>query len=420
MKRGSALVMALWTIAVLSLMAITFAYEARQQSGINLYVQRRYQTERLIDSGKVIAEMLLCTYPQAEAWTEDQDEAEMLEKDAWFREKQDLKETGQVAVGPVVLDPENPEAGIVSIDISASNSGDEGIININEFYDGAEGSTEQVMTERWWMIFKAHNIPEELDTPRDGSINLWNILIASWKDWRDEDGTVTTIDGRECGAEDEWYEELEEKYKKNLDDAEVDELRRRPRNGPIPDVRELEYVRGFRDYPQVLTGGVINPWADEKEQIEVEGIMRLFCTEGSAKINVNNCGSETALMTIPGVYARQDIDRDDVAEETREIAKAIVTALRTEPVDSTGARAVRGTWPFKDFDDMLKRLDEVPGSTVRSTDIDAEARNYLEFSAGQDTIFKLKITAWCSGMSKTVNAQCYVKDNKVRYVRWSE
>lgn len=419
MKRGSALVLALWTIAVLSLMAIAFSYEARQQSGINMYVQRRYRVERLIDSGKVIADMLLTTYPQVQAWTEDQDEAEMLEEDAWFREKQDLKETGQVSVGPVVLDPENPEAGLVAIEIAAANSGDDGIININEFYGGAEGSTEQVMTERWWMIFKAHNIPEELDTPRDGRINLWNILIASWKDWRDDDETVTTIDGEECGAEDEWYEELEAKFK-NLDEDQIDELRRRPRNGPIPDVRELEFLRGFRDYPQVLTGGVINPWADEKEQIEVKGIMNLFCTEGSAKINVNNCSDETALMTVPGIYVRQDIDRDDVAEETKEVAQAIMAALHAEPRDSTGVRMVRGTWPFKDFDDMLKRIDELDGSTVRSTDIDAEARNYLEFSAGNDTVFKLKITAWSLGMSKVVNAQCHVKDGKVRYVKWSE
>ena len=40
MKRGlsggSALLMALWTIAVLSVMALAFASEANQQSGVNL------------------------------------------------------------------------------------------------------------------------------------------------------------------------------------------------------------------------------------------------------------------------------------------------------------------------------------------------------------------------------------------------
>ena len=41
MKRASALIFALWTIAVLSIMALAFAYEARQHMGINLYVQER-------------------------------------------------------------------------------------------------------------------------------------------------------------------------------------------------------------------------------------------------------------------------------------------------------------------------------------------------------------------------------------------
>ena len=34
------------------------------------------------------------------------------------------------------------------------------------------------------MIFRSHDIPEELNTPNEGRINLWNVLIASWNDWK--------------------------------------------------------------------------------------------------------------------------------------------------------------------------------------------------------------------------------------------
>ena len=83
-----------------------------------------------------------------------------------------------------------------------------------------------------------------------------DVLIVGAEDAADHH----RLPGEECGAEDEWYEEMEKKFK-NVDEDVKNELKRRPRNGPIPDIHELAYVRGFRDYPQVLTGGVINPWA---------------------------------------------------------------------------------------------------------------------------------------------------------------
>ena len=141
------------------------------------------------------------------------------------------------------------------------------------------------------MIFRAHNIPEELDTPKDGNIKLWNILIASWDDWRDTDDSVTQIDSEDAGAENDWYKELEDKFEGT--DEEKNELIRRPRNGPIPELKELRFIRGFRDYPQILTGGVINPWAKKDEQITVKGLLEgtdgVFTLTGDTKINVNTC-----------------------------------------------------------------------------------------------------------------------------------
>lgn len=415
MRRGSALVFAIWVIAVLSIMAISFSFEAKQQSGINLYVQQRNRVAHLIDAGKILAEIVLVGYKDVPDWSEDQDDEKMLEDDAWFREKQNLKANSKCTIGPVYLDEENPESSLVTIEIETSNSGDKGIINVNELYSGSSEKGDSKYTERWWMIFQSHNIPEELDTPEEGRINLWNVLMASWNDWRDSDGSVTSIDSQECGAEKEWYEEMEEKFK-NLDEHERNELKRRPRQGPIPDVKEMQYIRGFRDYPQVLTGGVINPWDDKKNHIEVKGIMDLFCTDGPSKININNVSSVDALMTIPGIYA--DPKDDDCVEEAREIAEAILAALKEKPEDRDVDENAPA-WPFKDWNDMLARIDNSE-SPVKSTDIGPEAKNYMIFAPEEDTVFKIKITGESMGMSRSVQAEGYVTDKKVRYVKWSE
>lgn len=422
MKRGSALVFALWVIAVLSVMAISFAYEARQQTGINVYVQRRNRVSHLIDAGRIIAETILAKYKDIEPWNEDQDAEQMLEDDAWFREKQMLKSDGRCKIGPVYIDDDDPENSLVTIEIKPVNSGGKGMINVNELY----GATDPKINERWWMIFASHDIPQELDTPEEGRINLWNVLIASWNDWRDEDDNETQIDGKQCGAENDWYEEMEEKFK-GIDDEAKNELKRRPRQGPIPDIRELEYVRGFRDYPQVLTGGVINPWEDEKDQIKVRGITDVLGVDGTAKININNCDSIDAIMTIPGVYddpsrySENEMENSEGAwvVDAREIAEAVKGARAVEPEDDNIDKE-RGEWPIKDWNDLLYRIDRAEGSQVKSGDIDSTAQNYITFGGNENELYSLSITGEAGGMKRTIEAQCYVKDGKIRYVKWSE
>ena len=407
-RKGSALVMAIWIIAVLAVIVLSFVYEARQQSGINLYVLSRNRVDRFVDAGRILAEVVLTGYANALDWSEDQDTPKLLEEDRWVLEKQQLKSDSACTIGPIVLDAENPGAGTVKVEISTVNSGDSGIIDINEL---CKAGNDAKYMERWWMIFKSHNIPEELSTPKDGTVNLWNILIASWDDWRDEDDTVTIIDGEACGAENQWYEELEEKFTGT--DEEKIELKRRPRQGRIPDVKELEYVRGFRDYPQVLTGGVINPWEREDDQITVRGILDLFCTEGGKKINVNTCENVDALLSIPGVY--RNPEEDEALEDAQDCARAIIQARGVLP-ESYTVDETRIQWPFKDFSDLCERV-----SLVDSTlSVGSEAAEYLSFSTDKDTVFTIRITGESGGMTHTVEAEGYVKDSKVRYIRWRE
>ena len=100
-----------------------------------------------------------------------------------------------------------------------------------------------------------------------------------------------------------------------------------------------------------------------------------------------------------------------------EVAQAIVDTLGVEP-DDDDVNPNLSSWPYKDWSDMLKRIENNGDSRVKSSDIGSEAKEYLSFALEDDAIFKVKITVESDGMQRVCEAECYVKDNKVRYVKW--
>ena len=407
MRRASALIVALWVIAVLSIMVLSFATEAHLQTGVNVYVRERNRVNRLVDAGQVLAEVVIAGYSSAIEWSQDENIDELLEDDRWTLEKRALKSDSKCMIGPILVDDRRDKDGnlvnpsTVTVEIELVNAGERNAINVNELYQGGD----QNYRIRWEMLLTSHGIPEdyEVDTD-DGRFKLTDHLIACWNDWRDDDDNATQIDAVECGAESAWYEDRYDK------DKVEDEDRRFPRNGSIPDIQELSYVRGFRDYPAVLTGGVLNPDADKEDQIEVRGIVDLLGTSGSSKVNVNSCTVEQ-LLTIPGIFSEED--EEDMAEG-RAVAEAIVGALREKPdydVDES-----RSWWPYKDWNDLLQRV----GDFADDIQLGNEASQYLTYVPDNDSIFKVRIVGESMGMKREVNAECYLKDNKVRYIRWRE
>lgn len=407
MRRASALIVALWVIAVLSIMVLSFATEAHLQTGVNVYVRERNRVNRLVDAGQVLAEVVIAGYSSAIEWSQDENIDELLEDDRWTLEKRALKSDSKCTIGPILVDDRRDKDGnlvnpsTVTVEIELVNAGERNAINVNELYQGGD----QNYRIRWEMLLTSHGIPEdyEVDTD-DGRFKLTDHLIACWNDWRDDDDNATQIDAVECGAESAWYEDRYDK------DKVEDEDRRFPRNGSIPDIQELSYVRGFRDYPAVLTGGVLNPDADKEDQIEVRGIVDLLGTSGSSKVNVNSCTVEQ-LLTIPGIFSEED--EEDMAEG-RAVAEAIVGALREKPdydVDES-----RSWWPYRDWNDLLQRV----GDFADDIQLGNEASQYLTYVPDNDSIFKVRIVGESMGMKREVNAECYLKDNKVRYIRWRE
>ena len=159
----------------------------------------------------------------------------------------------------------------------------------------------------------------------------------------------------------------------------------------------------------MLTGGVLNPGDDKDEQVTVKGIVNMLGTSGSSKINVNSCTAEQ-LLTIPGIFSEDD-DEDMAAG--LETAEAIVGALREKPdydVDES-----RSWWPYKDWNDLVQRVSDYAGVQVG-----AEAAEYLVYVPDKDSIFKIRIIGESMGMKREVDAECYLRDNKVRYIKWRE
>ncbi|MBR3221572.1 MAG: hypothetical protein IKF72_05000 [Kiritimatiellae bacterium] len=430
-RAGSALLMALWIIAVLAVMVLSFSFEAHQQAGINVYVRERNRVNRLVEPGRILGETILLGYGDAKEWNEDEDVADLDEEDRWYKEKRDLKFRTCCKIGPILMDEEDPESGTVTVDIELANSGASNGINVNELFSGGD----QNYLLRWQMILRNAGINEELevevkDADGRGSSrhNLMNHLIACWNDWRDEDDNVSagpiTNDPdvkseSDDGAESKWYEEYDETLEKEARGREEREAakedRRRPRNGSIPDIKELGYIRGFRDFPAILTGGLLHPDEDESEENpRLKGIVDLLGTTGSSKITITPTTTIDQLMTIPGIFPEGDDDDD--REDSMMLAQAVLDALKIKPEDYDVDES-RDWWPYKDWADLCQRVADVADTNIQIGD---EAQQYIEWQPSETSVFKMKISCESMGMTREVNCKCYVKDKKVRYIEWRE
>ena len=396
-RRGSALVTVIWVVAVLSLIVLNFAAEAKLQSVVNRHTTERVRVNNLTDAGRVIAEVILADYLNVSEEPEEQsldDMEEEFQQDRWIQEKRDLKSGVLVDTGMIALDAQDPDSGTVSIRIEAKETK----LNINTLWSGGN----QNWLEIWENILAQCNVPEE----------YWNELICSWNDWRDPDDALSQdlLDEypRGDGGESEYY-----KDELKSEDGTMEFEPCKPRNGEISDLKELAMLKGFREHPVVLTGGVINPEDKEEDQIVVKSILEYFDVIGTGKVNVN-AASKDILMVIPGIS--DDLNStSSFAATGEEIVQAILD-FREKP-DAAAAEAAffkeEDYGSFKDFNDLQNRIQEKTNS-----DIGNEAANYLIYAP--ETYFEITIVGASAGITHTVKAVAMVQDSKVRYIRWQE
>ena len=416
-QNGSAIVGAIWILAVLSILIATYAVDAQLQTRINLYLQERVKVDHLTDAGIAIAEVIMLDYQNVsvpsstgsdgKSTTASQSEVdEYLEKDRWYWEKVDLKDNRECSTGAVPVDALNPEGGTVTVKIKPIESQ----WNINNLYPQGDANYAKI----WEAILAASGVPED----------YWDSIVDSWCDWRDTDDGDTGEYGAETGT---FYKEAYDDYINGRDVEKNKNYLPASRDGEISDLDDLMHIKGFNEYEEepisaqaLLDGGILNPLAKKEDQIEVKGFRKYFTVFGSGKINAN-IADKDILVTVPGIWqpsgtsSNHAFNENDVSNAT-DIADAIVEIRASgNQRDAAGQSMEDDVGTFKNWNDLQSRVQEAVGG---GNYIQQEAEQFLSYAP--DKFFEVSITGESLGITHTVKAIAIVQDSKIRYIRWQE
>ncbi|MGN0886670.1 MAG: general secretion pathway protein GspK [Candidatus Spyradenecus sp.] len=349
-RGGFALVAVIWAVAVLSLLACSFAMDAYMEGKAAVWTRSRHQASALLDSGLTLAGMLMARQEKVSG-EETEEEAE---EDRWIVPAIRLKRGQRVEVSQRLMFDEAGHLQFETADVlsSTNNVPDAEIFvaiepeparwNINKLTKAGFGDNADLI---WARILTVAGVPEE-----DQSA-----LVDSFYDWVDEDSITESADG----AESEYYEGLETPYT--------------CKNGPLDTVGELAFIKGFdRNGGVLLKGGVWNPEETNSErQVFVSGIEGLFTTYGEGKINVNAAPREV-LLTVPSLEDADGLIVDTILEEreglnadTASASAKVQQVSRSSGTASLGAAAVKD-YHFTDLSDFLAR---VPGLSQEDANI---------------------------------------------------
>lgn len=406
---GFALISVIWTLALLSMLVMSFTLDAYLEGKVSSYIRARHQAAALIDSGLEIAQMLM---ERQEDVTGDETEEE-LAKDRWIAPAIRIKRGEPVTVtqklyydedGHLQFDTSKvvEQSGLSEVDdddddddaevhqtsafISIKIEPEPARWNINKLTQQEMGDNAD---EVWALILTQAGVPEE-DHPE---------LIDSFYDWVDEDSSPRS----DLGAESDYYEREDTPYT--------------AKNAPLDTIGELAYIRGFnRNNGVLLRGGIWNPDDPENSHIQVRGILDLFTTYGSGKINVN-AASKSVLMTVPALEDVDGLVVDTVIEEREGFGLETGSESGTSSTDSLSGAAIED-YHFKDIADLTSR---VPGLAS------GEADAYLTVDTG---VFKIEIEGVIGRIKRRVvavvehnakgSSNSNDKDSSLLILRWRE
>ncbi len=296
-RAGSALVLVLLAIAVLSTLVMSVGYEARLEARYARYLRSRAIAQKLSQSGMELAKMLM-----ARAGGKNSPGGQPDDEDRWHDAIERLR-MGQAVNGLV----EPLGEGYILLDIEPEPSR----LNIN-----------QLTEADWETILGNAGVPEE----------YFSYIIDPILDWMDEDDN-SNPDGAET---EDYYSLLDPPYK--------------AKNGAFDTVRELLMVKGFSE--TLLTGGTFDPETvrgntdvkssslsfnrfSHTNELVIAGIESMLTTYGDGKINIQSAPYDV-LRTLDGV--------DDI------LARAIME--EREMLDDDG-----NPDPFRSTDDLFSRVD---------------------------------------------------------------
>lgn len=391
-RGGSALIGVIWTIALLSLLVLSFTLDSYLEGKVAVYLRNQRQADYLVYSGVTIAEMLMERQRQVTGSETEEDVA----KDRWIAPAIRLQRGQKTdVVQRLIYDDEGKLQFVTDNVMAEKDSGEDeeavatikitiepepGRWNINKLTQESFATDADVI---WHAILTAAGVPEEDQA----------VMVDSFYDWIDSDSVPKSVDG----AEDEYYTALENPYK--------------AKNGPLDTVGELAYIRGFdRNNAVILKGGIWNPDDSEEQQITVSGIEDLFTTYGEGKINVN-AAPQKVLMTIPEVdelIAGAIIEeREGLSEQQGGSSTGVRTAAR---VGSSSGDAAFEDYHFKDVADLMSRIPGIPSDVSRFVSVDTGT-------------FRVEVEGSLGNISRRAMAVIELTgDSKkpVRYLRWQE
>lgn len=251
-KQGSALIIVLWIVIILSIIVGSFSFEAHIQSRITSFYRKRDKADAIALSGVQVARLLIAKSKKINPNISVEEALSLeLEKedDVWFLDAKNLALNNSVIVEREIA------GGTLKLHITSERS---------------RRNVNKLKADDWERIFEFTNVPEE----------MWPGLIDCFADWVDKDG-ISRIDGAES---DDYYMNLEKPYK--------------ARNGELDSVGELLLIKGFSR--ALVYGGVMPGSEKDIEPIRFDGFADMLTVYGDGKVDVNTADTKV-LMTLPEV-----------------------------------------------------------------------------------------------------------------------
>jgi len=237
-KRGSALLVALWAVIVLSLLVGGFAFEMQVESQVVSHARKQMKARYLARAGVEWAKAVI-------ARREDVNEA-----DAEAIEEAEQAGMEKAALGllkGIGLSKQRIELG-------------DGSFTLDIVPENSKRNVNKLTLEEWEELLDITGVPED----------RWPEIIDCFNDWVDEND-LHLLNGAE--QDDPYYEELGIRVK----------------NAPVDTVGELLLIKGFDE--ALLYGGE----GEDEDDPPLTGIAQHLTTWGDGKVNINSASREVLL-----------------------------------------------------------------------------------------------------------------------------
>ncbi len=338
-KRGSALILVLWIIGMLSMIIVSFAFDAHLEGKVVSYSRRKINAESFANSGFELAK----SYLDRSRRISGNETEEEKENDKQYHIARDIRNGKSVTLTYTFRkrtdddSAEGEEIGTVTVEITPEESRR----NINKLTE-----------DDWERMLELVGVPED----------DWPKLIDSFYDWTDKDSSERTD-----GAEDEYYKDLDPPYT--------------AANSPVATIDEMLKIKGFNK--AVLYGGIYNPEETSGSPIVISnGIARLLTTYGDGNLNINAVGSNALGIDVLRTFSGIDDELTAAAVlEERELG------LSDSADEDEDIKA------FKDKGDAQSRLSDIVDSTEFLNHISTQSTVFRIISVGQVDRVTKKIEA---------------------------